>query len=228
MQVIEPGKRKFLDRNTTSYFELEHKYGTHTWVYVAVNMIAEKSGVPDLVMMENDKQPMEMADDMIPPQPNEVLTWNDCEQLISVWLELTGNAYLYHDKDDNTFWPLRPSRMRVVVGDDNRSIRGYAFNRSNNDSSGLNNNQLNPIRDKQWWMYDDPEVMEVTLKEWDIKLSGLRNFVHKGIMSSQVVGNRDDWVPLEPDEVLHFKYTSPTNDLYGMPPLYPLLTNLAE
>lgn len=223
VHVVEPGKRRFLDRNSTSYFELEHKYGTHTWIYVAVNIISEKSGVPDLVMMDEDKQPIEMQEELIPPEPNPVITWNDTEQLISVWLELTGNAYLWHDREDNTFWPLRPSRMRVVIGNDNRSIKGYAYNRTNNQS--MNSGQLNPVK-KDAWMYDDPECLEVTQKEWDRKLKELRGFVHKGIAPVQAMDTKEDWVPLEPEDVLHFKYISPTNDLYGISPLYPLLTNL--
>ena len=50
VQLIEPGaKSNFLQQNSASYFDLEHRYGVHVWVYAAVNVIAEKSAVPKLV-----------------------------------------------------------------------------------------------------------------------------------------------------------------------------------
>ena len=221
VQIVEPGKRKYLDRNTTSYFELEHKYGTHVWVYVAVNIIAEKSSVPDLVLQDAEDKRIENVN-ILPLRPNSIQTWNECEQLISVWLELTGNAYIYHDMEDDTYWPLRPSRMKVVVGDDNRSIKGYAYNRHHN-SSTTSDSQIDPIKN---WMYDDPEVLEVTPKEWNARLRANDERVHKGMMPIQMMERKEEWVPLESYEVLHFRYASPTSDVYGMSPLHPLFANL--
>lgn len=220
IHVVEPGNRKFLERNSSSYFDLEYKYGTHVWVYVAINIIAEKSSIPDLVLMDEGNQRMENVQ-ALPSQPNPVLTWDQCEQLISIWLELTGNAYIFHDKEDDTYWPLRPSRVKIVPGEDSKSIQGYAFNRNFNSSEA---STLDPT--KKNWMYDDPDTINLTKKEWNDRIATYIDYVEKGMVGMQTVKNKDEWVPLEVDEVLHFKYVSPTSDLYGISPLYPLLREL--
>ena len=57
--LIEPGsKRNFLEQNHASYYELEHRYGVHIWIYAAINAIAEKSAVPKLVIKNDDGEIM--------------------------------------------------------------------------------------------------------------------------------------------------------------------------
>ena len=224
IQAVQPGKRKFLDRNTSTTFELEHKYGTHVWIYVAVSIIAEKSSIPNLVLQDEEGKTIEGID-VLPSEPNSVYTWSEMEQMITIWLELTGNAYIYHDFEDDTYWPMRPSRMKAVIGDDNRTIKGYAYNRRFNNAYSLDGVPIDPTK-KEYWMYDDPDVVRMTKESWDQRLNEYREYVFKGEMPMQVVREKDDWFPLETHEVLHFRYVSPTSEVYGMSPLIPLFTNL--
>ena len=223
--LVEPGsKRRFLDRSNTSYFELEHRYGVHTWVYAAVNAIAEKSAVPALVIQNEDG---EMMDAPLPMRPNPIQTWDELEQLIAIYLELTGNAFVYHDKENDQFLPLRPSRTRIVPGEDGRSVAGYGYNRSTTGSNITYARQL-ANSGKARWMYDDPEVLDWSKKEIKGRIEKYHGWVYEGKIAHERVADKDkdNWIPFEADEVLHFKYVSPTHDFYGLPPIYPLLTNL--
>ena len=227
VQLVEPGSQKrFLDKNSTSIFELEHRYGVHIWLYAAVNAVAEKSAVPPLVIKNKDG---EMMDSPLPPKPNALQTWSELEQLIAIWLELTGNAYVYHDKDEDEFYPMRPSRVRIVPDDDGRTVLGYAYNR-------MQNSEITSVRrrsgGKSGWLYDDPEVMNWSRREfkrqYKKRYADYKDYVEKGTIAVQGIPDheKENWIPYEANEVLHFKYISPTSDYYGIPPIYPLLTNL--
>lgn len=201
------------------YFDQEHRYATHIWVYASVNVIAEKSSVPELSLQDSEG---EWYESPLPLTPNPEFTWDECEQLLSIWLELTGNAYLYHDKEENTFWPLRPSRVKIALDDKNRTVIGYAYNNADKNPKG----QKQPRFTKSHWMYDDPELLFSTKSEFNKKVAEYHGWVSKGIVGTQTVRKEDEWVPFEADEVLHFRYVSPTSDLYGMAPLCALMTNL--
>ena len=225
VQLIEPGaKSNFLQQNSASYFDLEHRYGVHVWVYAAVNVIAEKSAVPKLVAKDADGEIQDM--DLLPPKPNMIHTWDDVNQLLSVWLELTGNAYLYHDKETNMFLPLRPSRVRIVPDEENNTILGYGYRRTHATDN------LTYVRQrragKAAWMHDDPETLKWNRKTFKKRFDAYREYVEKGTVELQDIPDRekDDWVAFEASEVLHFRYPSPTSDYYGHPPIYPLLSNL--
>ena len=231
VSLVEPGtKRNLIDRsrNSTSYYELEHRYAVHIWVYSAVNAIAEKSAMPPLVIKDPDG---EMMDTPLPSSPNDMHTWDELEQLIAVYLELTGNAYVYHDKEEDMYFPLRPSRVRVVPRKDGRGVLGYGYNRH---SVGHNGTLASALRNSksQNWMHDDPEVLEWTKSEFETRLMkyhgwGVSKNTTKAPMELYASDKKnEDWIPLEPDEVLHFKYASPTHDFYGIPPIYPLITTL--
>ena len=224
--LIEPGaKKQFLQRNNVTYNELEHRYSVHIWVYAAINAIAEKSAMPPLVLKNEDG---EMMDSPLPARPNSIATWDEVEQLVAIYLELTGNAYIHHDTNDDTFWVLRPSRVRIVPGEDGRSITGYAYNRSTSNSNVSYARQLRP-GDKKSWMQDDPDILYWNKKEFKKRMKQYRGWVEKGTIQTEVVnkGDEDDWMPFETNEILHFKTVSPTHDFYGVPPIYPLLTNLS-
>ena len=228
VQLVEPGLKKlFLESQSTDYHELEHRYGVHIWLYAAINAIAEKSAVPPLVIKNADGEIVEKAP--LPMRPNAMQTWNELEQLIAIWLELTGNAYIFHDKDTNEFYPLRPSRVRIVPDDDGRTILGYGYNHM--QSSNITTVRRRGVS-KRGWMYDDPEVLDWSNREfkrrYEKRYADYVDSVEKGTVEVQGIPDheKDNWTPYEADEVLHFKYISPTNDFYGIAPIYPLLTNL--
>ena len=227
VQLVEPGSRRlFYEKNNTSYYELEHRYGVHIWVYAAVNAIAEKSATPPLIVEDKDG---EMMDSPLPMRPNPLHTWNELEQLIAIWLELTGNAYVYHDTDTDEFFPMRPSRVRIVPDEDGRSVLGYAYNRLQDTSVMYTGGHSGG---KSGWLYDDPEVMNWSRKDfyraYEKRYADYKDYMEKGSVGVETVskGDMDNWIPYEANEVLHFKFVSPTHDYYGIPPIYPLLTNL--
>ena len=228
VRLVEPGsKSNFLEQNSASYHELEHRYGVHIWVYAAVNVIAEKSAVPKLVVKDADGEIQDTP--LLPPKPNLIHTWDDVNQLISIWLELTGNAYLYHDKDKDRFYPLRPSRVRIVPDEDGNSILGYAYRRTQSNDTLAYARQRRRGQGKAAWMHDDPEIIKWDRKTFEKRWEQYTDYVEKGTLEIPDVPEKekDDWVPFEAEEVLHFRYPSPTNDYYGHPPIYPLLTSLA-
>ena len=223
--LVEPGsKRRFLDRSNTSYYELEHRFGVHVWVHAAVKTIADKGAVPPLILQNEDG---EMMDTMLPMRPNPIQTWDELEQLIAIYLELTGNAFVYHDKENDEFLPLRPSRTRIVPDEDGRSVAGYGYNRSTTGSNITYARQL-ANSGKARWMYDDPEVLDWSKKEIKGRIEKYHDWVYEGKIAHERVADKDkdNWIPFEAEDVLHFKYVSPTHDFYGLPPIYPLLTNL--
>ena len=228
VQLVEPGSNKlFLESQSTNYHELEHRYGVHIWLYAAINAIAEKSAVPPLVIKNEDGEIVDKAP--LPMRPNAMQTWNELEQLIAIYLELTGNAYVFHDKDENEFYPLRPSRVRIVPDEDGRTVLGYAYNH-------MQSTNITSVRrrgfSKRGWMYDDPEVMNWSNREferqYEKRYADYVGYVEKGTLGVESIPDheKDNWTPYAADEVLHFKYISPTNDFYGIAPIYPLLTNL--
>ena len=224
VRLIEPGsKRNFLEQNHASYYELEHRYGTHIWIYAAINAIAEKSAVPKLVIKDADG---EMLETPLPSKPNMLQTWDELEQLIAIHLELTGNAYIYHDRENNHFLPLRPSRVRIVPDTENNAILGYGYRQTNSTENITNVRQQR--QGKAAWMYDDPDLLKWDKASFKDRHKAYQDYVGKGTMELQGIPDNElkDWVPFEAADVLHFTYPSPTNDYYGLPPIYPLLTNL--
>ena len=48
VRLIEPGsKRNFLEQNHASYYELEHRYGTHIWIYARYQRHRREIGCPE-------------------------------------------------------------------------------------------------------------------------------------------------------------------------------------
>ena len=210
-------------------FDAEFRYGTHIWLYVAIKTIAEKGSQAPLVLKNSEG---EMMDAPLPDVPNPCLSWTECRELLSVWLELTGNAYLYHDKEMDEFWPLRPSRVKIVAADDGCTVQGYTYYKGgayrldeiNILGSAAFSATGSPF--KASWMYDNPELDTVSKKEFKRALENIRTYERKGTMSTMGMKDRRNWVALDAEEVLHFKYVSPTHSFYGLSPLTPLLVSL--
>ena len=202
----------------------------HVWVYAAINAIAEKSAVPPLVVKNADGDVM---DSPLPKKPNSMQTWKEMEQLIAIWLELTGNAYIHHDKDMDEFYPLRPSRVKICPADDGRSVMGYGYNHTPTNNNVTTARLLRPGESNQnAWMHDDPEILEWTDKEFIARyltrFEDYERWVTKGYIQKQGISEDEqkNWTAYEAGEVIHFKYPSPTSDFYGLPPIYPLLLGL--
>ena len=220
-----------LEHYTNTGYEAEYRYGTHVWLYVAIKCIAEKSAMAKLVL----KKDGEIVESPLPQRPNNCMSWTDVNELLTTWMELSGNAYLYHDTETDEFFPIRPSRMKIVVDDDGRSIAGYAYYKGGAPASNRVETYTTPSiyttggadpNLRKSWMYDNPELANISKKEFEQKLSKAHECMQKGIVPNALIQNPDNWMPLDIGEVLHFKHISPTSSLYGLSPLTPLLISL--
>ena len=233
-----------LERYGNSDSESEHRYGTHVWLYIAIKTIAEKSAMPPLVLKRDD----EIVESPLPPRPNTTMTWTDVNELLSIWMELCGNAYLYHDIENDEFYPLRPSRVKVVGDDDGRNILGYAYFKGGKPATNRVDIYRTPSAytgelyhdtprkvakalqqagaPQKNWMYDNPELAEMSNAEFKAARVKFEQWLTKGITPNTDIKDTRKWIPFEPDEILHFKYVSPTSGYYGLSPLTPLLIPL--
>ena len=223
-----------LEHYSNSSYESEYRYGTHVWLYIAIRTLAEKSAMPPLVLKRDD----EIVESPLPPKPNSYSTWTDVHELLTIQMELCGNAYLYHDTESNEFYPLRPSRVKIVPDDDGRGILGYAYYKGGAPTSNhvelystpsLYSGALDRYLEgspRKAWMHDNPELEGISKKEFQQKLAKLHDWMTKGVMSNMPIQNPSNWMPLDVEEVLHFKHVSTTSSYYGLSPLTPILISL--
>jgi HK97 family phage portal protein len=109
-------------------------YQNSTWVYVAVNRIAEAAALVPLHVrrrqgerhIESGRHPLENLLDA----PNPYLSRFELFEQTVGMLELTGNAYWLLVGDAAgvpvEIWPLRPDRVHIVP-DERRYVRGYVY-----------------------------------------------------------------------------------------------------
>jgi HK97 family phage portal protein len=109
-------------------------YQASTWVYVAVNRIAEAGALVPLHVyrlegerrIEVERHPLEALLD----SPNPYLSRFELFEQTLGMLELTGNAYWLLSGDARSvpaeIWPLRPDRVSIVP-DEREYVRGYVY-----------------------------------------------------------------------------------------------------
>lgn len=227
---VELGKAMKLPKLSESMEKLEQRYTTSVWVYAAVNVIAEKGGSVPLVLKNEEGE--EVEHDLLPMRPNPIMSWSEIRNLLFIWLETTGNAYLWNEPGTDNFWALRPSRMRVVVGNDNRSIIGYAYFKGGKTMQ--DNTTINPAKDadkatEEDWLLDEGPLFPLTEKKFNEESARYWARAERGEsvgVEKLGLGASDQWHPMEATDVIHFKYASPSHDAYGLPPIAPLVSNL--
>lgn len=231
--IDDLGKRINLGRVSNATYQLEYRYSTHVWLFVAIRAIMETSSTAPLVFRNADKEKIESP---LPMFPNQMNTWKQIEEMLTVHLELCGNAYLYHDRANNEFCVLRPSRMKVVPAEDGRSVMGYMYYRagvpeaSNRVGPGIYTAptalNVNQAGERKSWMYDNPELENMSEEKFKSALTKIKDYVEKGITTPARMKGQKNWIPFDAEEILHFKEVNPTNDFYGLSPLTPLLLSL--
>ena len=170
----------------------------------------------------------------LPAVPNSMQTWMQLEELLTIYMELCGNAYLYHNKTLNTFYPLRPSRVKIVANAQGTGVLGYTYYRHAapqvSNQIGINTytspQAENNIPEQKSWMYDNPDLENLSTAKFKEVKAQMQAYVQKGIMSEVRMETSQNYIPFDADEVLHFKFMSPTNDFYGLSPLTALLLSL--
>lgn len=134
------------------------------WVYIAVNIVAQEGAQVEFEIFRNETQLETHAILDLFKKPNGWQSEFEVKQAIIGFYQLTGNAYLFVNKDKGgnplELMLLRPDRVKVVPGkSSDKFISGYIY----------------------------------------------------------TVGSTE--VPLEADEVIHFKRWHPKSDYYGLSPL---------
>ena len=114
--------------------EHETMYQQSSWVYVAVNRIAEAGAlVPLRVLRVQGEQRIEVVRhplEMLLDNPNPVMSRFELFEQTIGFLELTGNAYWFIVGDTRgrpaQIWPLRPDRI-TIVPHPQHYIAGYIY-----------------------------------------------------------------------------------------------------
>ncbi|MCU0499001.1 MAG: phage portal protein [Anaerolineae bacterium] len=134
-------------------------YEASSWVYVAINRIAEASALVPLHVyrIEGDRRlevvrhPLEVLLDA----PNPFLSRFELFEQTLGFLELTGNAYWLLIGDESgrprEIWPLRPDRM-TIVPDAYDHIKGYVYEV---DGQRMPLSTLEVIHFKRWHPAND-------------------------------------------------------------------------
>ena len=194
--------------------ELEQSYGAGVWIYAAINVIAEKSASIPWKIVDRNKQEIPSP---LPTRPNPMMSWNHIRQCTQISLDTTGNGFVFWDNETNQFWPLRTSKVRIVPASDGRSILGYAYKKD----SGFRPAQT--IQGRYWTIRQD-ETMYLSRKEFDEHIYKTRAWLMTGAVSEKApITGKEEWLPIEPANMIHVQYAHSYNDWYGMSPLQPLL-----
>ena len=173
-------------------------YRASSWVYVAVNRIAEAAALTPLKVyrligeekLEVTRHPLEILLDA----PNPYLSRFELfEQTIGM-LELTGNAYWFLAGDGGApteIWPLRPDRVSIVP-DPANYVRGYVYEI---DGQRIPLEAVEVVHFKRWHPADDyyglsaleAAKIAVTgdraMAEWNRNTFGRDNGVPAGIVN---------------------------------------------
>ena len=104
------------------------------WVYACVSIISKNiAKVPIRLFAQSADGAVEIDQHILLDllnSPNPIHTRFEIWELVTTWLELTGNAYLYIAKNKlggpGEIWPIPPDRMKVVP-DSKDIIGGYLY-----------------------------------------------------------------------------------------------------
>ena len=174
-------------------------YQWSSWVYMAVNRIAESCALVPMEVYRMDgerklaveRHPVEALLD----NPNPYMSrFELLEQTIGM-LELTGNAYWYLAGDargvPSQIWALRPDRVRIVP-DPQAYVRGYVYEI---DGQMIPFDAIEIIHFKRWHPTNDYYGMSAlesaslsitsdrAMAEWNRNTFGKNNAIPAGVLS---------------------------------------------
>lgn len=174
-------------------------YRASTWVYVAVNRIAEAGALVPLHVLraEGDRlirverHPLMRLLDA----PNPYISRFELFEQTLGMLELTGNAYWFLRGDARgmpvEIWPLRPDRV-TIVPDEERYVRGYVYEI---DGRQIPLEAVEVVHFKRWHPANDyyglsaleaaraAVATDRAMTEWNRNTFGRDNGVPAGIVS---------------------------------------------
>ena len=104
---------------------VEEGFNANALIYAAVMAKARAQASAPLRAYRGDPDNPELLDSDAPlaricTQPNPSMSWREFQQLMTIYLNITGNAYAYVDRDGSedgvpsALWILNPLRVRIV------------------------------------------------------------------------------------------------------------------
>jgi HK97 family phage portal protein len=105
-------------------------YKVNPWVYRAVKLIAQNAGSVPWVVMDAKMTPVwEHPITKLMKRPNEHFSGQQLVELVVMWLQLSGNAYLKEinvNGDISELWPISPDRISPIPSaNPSKYIDGY-------------------------------------------------------------------------------------------------------
>jgi HK97 family phage portal protein len=174
-------------------------YGASSWVYVAVNRIAEAGALVPLQVFRMDgedkiavvRHPLEQLLDA----PNTYMSRFELFEQTLGFLELTGDAYWLLSGDARgvpaQIWMLRPDRVSIVP-DERDFVRGYVYEI---DGARIPLEAIEVVHFKRWHPANDyyglsalsaarnAVVTDKAMSEWNHNTFGQDNGVPAGIVN---------------------------------------------
>jgi len=212
---IDLGKKVEPPKIDATQAELEQAYGVGIWIYACINVIAEKMASIPFIVVDANNEPQPSP---LPERPNPLQSWNDFRQLLQIFIDTTGNAFVFVDRTNNQFWILRTSRVRIVPGPNGRSIIGYAYR----PDSGFRPDS-NTTSESRHWTITQPDALWVSQKDFDDHVTKCNHWLKHGVVHESKSLTAREWIPIEAENIIHFKYPNSHSDFYGLSPLQPLL-----
>lgn len=236
VKAIELGKKVEPPQVGATLKEYEQFYGIGTYIYVGINVIAENIAMVEWKLKDlrsGEIFPIFEASTPFPVRPNPFCSWNELRQTLMIHLETTGNGYLYrkrasefNDLTEDQYWELRPSRTRVIVDEANNEILGYAFRKSGFDEDTISVRSYGKgyFADLPMPAYELTAIYR-TQKTFDNHMIKVFEYMSNGHTPEEKLTfqDREEWIALPVEDVIHIKYPHGANDYYGMSPLQPFI-----
>ena len=112
-------------------------YMINSLAYEAITYKARAASSVSMKVYTGDKSdPTEVLEEnelsMLLVRPNEFQGWKALQQLLMVYLNISGNCYLLLDRDSpevtpRALYPLRPDRVFIIPSNDKKKIMGYLY-----------------------------------------------------------------------------------------------------
>ena len=129
----QDGKPQWNIYNLASY--INEGFTLNALIYSAVMYKAKSAAIPPLKAYSGDLDQPETLKANNPlaqlvARPNSDMSWRELQMLSTIYLNVSGNSFVYLERASNkatpkSMWPLRPDRVFIIPG--TGGIKGYAY-----------------------------------------------------------------------------------------------------
>ena len=188
-------------------------YATSSTVHSAVKVLAEAVARPKLKVWQRHSPDAELEPaghshpmQSLLDQPNAMWTSGELWRAIESWLALTGSAFVQLELDATLtpveMWPLRSDEVRVLLGEDGRSVTGFVHEGADGSTAILRNEMLwfrrfNPIQPYAGMSSIAPTRAAVDMSSEAMRFN--RSFFRNAASPSDLVVTVTDRYPTEPE-----------------------------